>query len=1126
MIALAKGLKAFLERHFIEAVAQGSEVVRPILVGPPESALESLFNLLSSAGTGDWHLAAGLQQLDITVLLLSGASTAVGDMPGGQFLSRRCQWDYAVTVRNSRPFVLMLASSAAWDNRPESLANTTETLGSPTTGRGGFRDSSWKHLVRLASITKELEEGLIRYALQEVTRQARSLEPLVRDRVAWIVMDALLGETPAGLIGDDIVNAAAGFASTGLSGIPVKTSAQAVVSLASFLGKHGLINGIDMLRSTSVSQAESLIGSLDSLLAHLTESALSSADFDGAPAWYYRCGDPVPDWWYRLDTSTLQELLDEADDRPRIRLALNCENALNVSNKLPGEPFIVGQVVQLRASAPGATLLAGAVFSRKAERLQPVTLAVTPMDPNICIDMSPVGHRKPLKYTVSTAGANPGAVEVLVLDTFGCGGTAHVRNADKNTPPTLAKESQVWTQHIVLRQGGASELRVYHTSAASSITIEQSGELPNRQSTVAGSSFVTFNLDLEDDGVIDISLHDDYGASVGGWSVTFNIQEVTDVARSRLEALIQEHRTGRRSVPRPEDTSVQRAEGTCYLASPDSWKPVLACWSSVDPGWLDIDWVEAKLGDVEPQIDPRPSVSPPESVLAAREAVRQYLQATGLTICEIEFNHPSLVALVEDYVSVYMAWLSQFPYEATWLDTLAIHSAGWNAQAGHHVPSDEPFVVLLSPLHPLRLGWHCIAQQQLSDGLGRKCAAAGLLDPSSSPDAGVFYLNTGQNIIGRAFFSLPCKNPHWVVLINCSSLSQDSERVSVFRQVASLGLDVQGVAGGFSIPQAIDSLREVTRLLPARATLRVGLVGTQENSTDCAGGVIEWCKEPFGEEETGEIRPYQVEVFDTRGAMDPSPEQLAALSETTNESVKWFKLTPDESTPQLDLTIIDQLGTGSPGATSGEPRSAIGSGSLYRVRVRQDSQNAKILSESRVGREVSGSTNFASRVQQAIQQFEALALKDNDSSQFRFRPNQAAIGARLNKSTFLAVTSSQIDPACIVRGVSGQNGYLWDYELPGMLGGTESNAGYYLLAKPQEAMRTAIKRSAALIVSSPPDPEGLLEEISRHGIPILKRLASGGSRSRGEARTSLGSSPTARRVSRKCFVSAPASLGR
>ena len=82
-------------------------------------------------------------------------------------------------------------------------------------------------------------------------------------------------------------------------------------------------------------------------------------------------------------------------------------------------------------------------------------------------------------------------------------------------------------------------------------------------------------------------------------------------------------------------------------------------------------------------------------------------------------------------------------------------------------------------------------------------------------------------------------------------------------------------------------------------------------------------------------------------------------------------------------------------------------------------------------------TEIARLMQDAATAFERLAAADH-STQFEFQPVQQAIGTRLNTSTFVAVTSSQIDPACIIeRWPRGQGGYLWNYELPGTLGARE-----------------------------------------------------------------------------------------
>ena len=214
--------------------------------------------------------------------------------------------------------------------------------------------------------------------------------------------------------------------------------------------------------------------------------------------------------------------------------------------------------------------------------------------------------------------------------------------------------------------------------------------------------------------------------------------------------------------------------------------------------------------------------------------------------------------------------------------------------------------------------------------------------------------------------------------------------------------------------------------------------------------------------------------------------------------MRWFKLRPDATVPKLDLTIIDQLGVRSHEAAPGTTRSAITPGCLYRARLREDFQDARAILESRVATTRLTGADLPSLLASTVQAYEELCDNDAHHTHFRFTPNQDAVGSRLQNAIFLSLTSSQIDPACIVRGTVGQRGYLWDYELPGVLGGGESSLGYYLVAQPTTAMCDAVERAASLVANPSPNVPGLLEEVSRHGIPILKHLASGGSQSRGE----------------------------
>jgi hypothetical protein len=576
---------------------------------------------------------------------------------------------------------------------------------------------------------------------------------------------------------------------------------------------------------------------------------------------------------------------------------------------------------------------------------------------------------------------------------------------------------------LTLLRGGTTELLVFHASHAARVSLARAGEAATVQATRSGSCFVLFSQDVEDNDTFEVRVDDVSGATMGTWVLQVAIRDIADVAVSRLEALVKQHQTGRKSIPHAPDTPLHRLELGSYLQSPDSWKPVLGCWASGVSSRLSVDWnADRTVGDVRPQIDPRPSLSPPAQLIAAREAIRNLLQSEQRCISEIEIDSATLAPLIEEYIRQYADWIQREPQAACWFDTFIVHAAEWNAQAGQHVASDEPVVLLLSPLHPLRLAWQAVAQKQLFDSLNEPCPAAGLLTPSLCPDAGILYLADGQTQKPRAFFSLPCEHPHWAVLLNTTFLDKPVPRLTAMQLLSELGLTVQSITGGFTSQQTQDSLQEVNRLLPARSTLRVGIVGDAESSSECGDGVFRWSERQHSLDSVSPTGCLQVEVYDTRGAADPSPEQLADLSETTAERVRWFKLRPDSDLPRLDLIIIDQLGARSPDSAAGSTRSAISQGGLFRVRIREDFQNARAIMESRVASTRLAGIQLPLLLTKAIEEYEKLSASDASHTHFRFTPNQDAVGSRLQNAIFLSVTSSQVDPACVVRAAVAQGG--------------------------------------------------------------------------------------------------------
>ena len=1090
MHALATSLKEYVEKHLASALARDAQsMVRPVLVGPPNAALVELFGILTGAGSRDWQVAGK------SVVVLLVADTAASP---GSSISRVCHWDYAVTVRNSAPLVVILAARASWDQRPESLANTTETLGDLGLFSRLDDDPLQTHVVAAVASRLAIDTRSVLDLVRVVKRESDSLEPAARDALVWELFEQLLSVPPTA-VPEDAACFAAGLPPVATSGKSFREAYAVLQSLARFVAKVGLRSAIDQMKGTTAASARGLAGGLESLRDHLADVLISPTAFETAPSRYYRVGFPVPGWYDALPATVIEEILAELrQTQPQDRLTITCENALSFANPLPGGPYIVEREVHLRASSKSGLPVASLAFTAKADRQPEVAISQTPPDLMRAIDFSPPVHQKPIKYTAAAPNHRPGRVDVLVLNQFGCGGLLFARAAEKNPVPVFAARGRSWTQELELPRGGNTEVSILHQDAVAHIEIQQEGVAPVRLPTQAGRCAVSSILTLENNDALLIRCLDSSGTILGEWTVNITVKDISDIADSRLEALILQHRNRTKYIPHAPDIPVHRLELDSYLELPESWRPALACWSGRIPPQLAIDWGgRAALGDVEPQIDPRPPVTPPREVLQAREVVRDQLRREQRCVSEIELSTPVIQNAVLKYLSSYSIWLAAAPEEAAWFDVLAIHSTSLNPQAGKHVASEEPVVVLLSPLHPIRLAWNVTAQQQLVDSLLTPCPAAGLISPMQCPDSALLYLRDGQATHARAFFSLPCEHPHWAVLMNTLYLDRHEQRNAAMARLSELGLDVQTITGGFTSQQTQDSLDEVNRLLPARATLRVGIIGNAETSSECAQGVMAWSEVQYGDAKDA-LGSLQLEVFDTRGAPDPSPEELAALSEATGERVRWFKLHPEASVPKLDLTIIDQLGIISHEAAHADSYSAVSDGCLYRVRIREDFHDARAIVESRISRTRTSGTTLSQLLPRVVEAFEGLVARDTNHSHFRFTPNQEAVGSRLRNAIFLSVTSSQIDPACIARGAVGQQGYLWDYELPGVLGGGETSLGYYLVAKPTDAMCDAIERAASLVVTPPPEATGLLEEVSRHGIPILKRLASGGSQSRGE----------------------------
>jgi DNA phosphorothioation-dependent restriction protein DptH len=417
----------------------------------------------------------------------------------------------------------------------------------------------------------------------------------------------------------------------------------------------------------------------------------------------------------------------------------------------------------------------------------------------------------------------------------------------------------------------------------------------------------------------------------------------------------------------------------------------------------------------------------------------------------------------------------------------------------------EPDALMLSPLHPVRFAWHCVAQAALQEALDKDspCPAASVFDPDCIPDLLHVPLRSAAGIDYCDFFSVECSSEYWAVLCNARKLGKLVERSTHAPFDREFGVRIGGISSGFSSAQVGRALRDVSDLLSAKPTLGIAISSAGGAADACNEGLFDWCQARFGPASSRNMRdlstgPRSLQVFDTRASVDARPDDatIAALSEETGNAVRWFKGRPRDAIP--DLGIIAQLDTSDPDSTNAAPRSAISAGALVRHRVRRQlttASSSAFVSESRQAMPMVGSGDaLADKVAHAVVSLENMP---KDVVGMLFAPNVLAVRDMLEgeRADFVAVSSSSIDPSCFL-GQWLEGAYLWDYDLPSYSQRAGDTNGYYLLSKPKPVDKESLSRSISRLPNCGEVADDILKdlllEVARRGIPTVKGIARDG----------------------------------
>lgn len=1137
MNSLAGEIAARIRGRMAQAVGNlppGRTELRSIFHGPPLEIMERVLEQLSGPGALELRDASG-HAVEMPLLLqVEGSEPGFSNPPVGQ--SGRCNESHLLVLRDSPicPRFLVLVPPGL--HRNLSIESTTGAFGiaaSANSSTASF-DEWWEdQFVQELVASAVGHDDQARLLLHAATKAANEVDPGASSRTkAWEVLSRVLsiGTPPAPLL----LSMACGYPPTADGSLRWREQVGALASLAD-AAKGGLAQGLAQAKVNAIDDTERL--ALDQCFAHLKERCeLVTAFKEGAPSFYGPCqGELVgapPLWWRHLTTERWSALLDDGGGGADAgEMAIVCRNSI-----VPVQPRAISIVmdeveIEVRPGGPQERL--DVLIERRAgsgtRGFHTDSIEVTG-PAGEWSDANPPAHKAPLRYRASAAGFEDATTKVISLATWQPGIVVWSRLATKISPPReVPKGSRDKVQlEATLEIPGSGRLYIdLFTSPGVKLEPFASGTdlgAEDQQDALRQVSLVPagdgrFGLEVEASEEYQLDVYLDRGNGRETCRIHVICEERdSEGCRSELERLIRLNKRGewksRNSLTVELDRGLRCNQLQAWLLEEQhvhgSWRPIVLA-DDYAAAWAPPRWDaggKAILSAGEFLHDPRPApeeLLAPEAFVASRAEVARAVRGpdqSGLVetarLGEMYLRDAAFQQVVEQYLDSYMAWLRDSPDVASWSDVALVTSL----ERDGRTLSREPDAILLGPLHPARLAWHCVAQAGLQEALdsASPCPAASVLDPDCIPDLLTLPLRSAAGVVWREFFAVECSSDYWSVLCNGSRLGQLVERSRLPPFEREFGVRIGGVSSGFSAAQVGRALRDVSEMLSAKPTLGVAISSGGGAADACNEGLLDWCRERFGA--SGDTNGKSLaagqrflQVFDTRDPADVRPDDatVAALSEDTGNAVRWFQRRPARARP--DLGIIAQLDSSHPEPTSNAPRSALSAGALVRHRVRRQlaSGSQAFLSESRQGRPAPPSGDaLVDKVANAIG---ALENRGDATVGLMFAPNVLAVRHMLEQeqADFVAVSSSSIDPSCFL-GRWLDSAYLWDYDLPSYSQRAGDTNGYYLLSKTKEVDREVLKKSVARLPGCSAITEAglgeLLLEVARRGIPTVKSMSS------------------------------------
>lgn len=1105
--------------------------VRLIFHGPPMEIMADAFDLL----------VADEQPGSVPILLqLNSLAPGASNPPIGS--SGRCDDTHLLNLRNSprQPTFLALVPPGLHSMR--SVTSTTDEFGVGSTTNGGnvpfedwWADGFIQDVVQAGIVNAGISDPAQRdEARGLLARAASAADEMAEDRTqrlaTWRTVSRLFSIEPgkAGLSGADQLSLACGMPPMKDGSISAREQGGVLEKVADAMA-DGFGPGV---RRAQENASDDDTGHLEAFLGHLRDGGILPTAFERATPAYYASSSGLylgdaPSWWRALTAEKWSELLTE-DMAAQGDIRMGCSNVLMPVAK--GMPAIVESSVALTFETVGPDATATVVSIERGKGIKIGEVVAGEIAESVFVDNSPQPHRAPVRYAASAENFKPGAIKVISLASWLPGIVIACRLARKMSPPRkpsrAPKGAPGLETSLTVPGGGRYELLVL-TSPGVEVDPVAFGISDEVQDHVEGpqelnvrpvrDGFHQIEVEADTNYQIDVS----FSRSLADGTlfhetcrVFLIVEEVVEQGcRSEFERLI---RANRRVIEPNEAKPVVQLNRSARSSSLQDWMlseeaagasylPIVLADDYVD-AWVQPSWGKG-AGPTFSQgrflHDPRPDASefiPPASFVEARQAIAARIRGNGDQTGLVEAaelgkwlsGDDEFRGLIEKYLDAYQVWLFAEPDVACWIDVAVVTSLEDDRRTIARVPD----AILLSPLHPLRMAWHAVAQGVLLDAesSGGPCPAVSVLDPDCVPDLLCLSLRSPGGIEKVDFLAVENGTDYWSVLWNGERLGRLPNRSRQAPFGEAFGISVGGISVGFSAAQVARSLDDVSGLLSAKPSIGV-VVSSAGGTTDaCNEGLISWCSDRYREAITRAPRQAVgrrfIDVYDHRDSLSrPDDATIANLSEDTGNSVRWFEGQPLSAQP--DLGIIAQLDMSEPSAAEVSGRSPLGFGALLRHRVRRQLPGA-FLSETRQSAPASSSGDvLADKVASCVAAMESLGDRRTG---LRFAPNVNVVRDMLEarKTDFVAVSSSAIDPACFLGGWL-EDAYLWDYDMPSYSHRAGDTNGYYLLSKvkdaDKEALTKALSKLPGCAAIEPSKIQDVLLEIARRGIPTIRGLA-------------------------------------